>query len=204
MNKNYQLILALVLTGLTSHAVAVTPGYSFISVEYYKFSSRIDGISEVPEGNGISYDFSVAVRPNIAITGGYRTGSANVTTSGTIVDADIESISLGILVHLPINETADFILATGFINGNADVDKNGAFFANVDADGGATSLGVRAMVSDKLELNGFVHKNSIEDTSRIGISLGAAYYFTESVSVDLDYFIDSDNDSFAFGLTKYF
>ena len=31
------------------------------------------------------------------------------------------------MVHLPINETADFIIAMSFFNGNAKVEKNGDF-----------------------------------------------------------------------------
>lgn len=203
MKKYYQLILVLVLTGLTSHVVAETLGYTFVSVEYSRFSSKIDGFSEVPEGNGVSFDLSVAVRPHIAIIAGYSTGSADVTTSGATIDADIRSASLGILVHLPVNETADFIVAVGFINGNAEVDRNGTF-SDVDADGGLITMGIRAKASDKLELNGFIHKKSIEESSNFSISLGAAYYIAESVSVDLAYLFDSDSDSLAFGVTKYF
>lgn len=204
MNKYYQLILLLILAGLTSHVVAEAPDYTFVSVEYSRFSSKIDGFSEIPEGSGMSFDLSVAVRPHVAITAGYSIGSANVTTPGTTIDADIKSFSLGILAHLPINDTADFMLAMSFINGNADVDINGAFYDDVDADGGVTTIGIRAMASDKLELNGFIHKNSIEGASKFSISLGAAYYFVESVSVDLGYLFDGDSDSLAIGVTKYF
>lgn len=204
MNMYFQIIMILILAGSTSCVVAESPEYTFITMGYYQFSSKIDGISEVPEGSGLSFDFSYAVRPHIAVTGGYRKGKADITATGTTVDADIESTSLGILVHLPINETADFVLATGFFNGNAEVSKNGVFFANVDADGGVTMTGVRVMALDKLELNGFLQKNTIEGDSRYGISLGAAWYFAELLSADLDYFFDSDNDFIAFGFTRYF
>lgn len=203
MNKYYQLILLLVLTGLTSHVVAKTPGYTFVSVEYSIFSSKINGFSEVPEGSGMSLDLSVAVRPHIAIIAGYSRGSADKTTSETTIDADIKSVSAGIMVHLPVNEAADFILAVGFINGNAEVE-NGVSSADVDADGGVITVGIRAMASDKLELYGFIHKKTIEETAKFSISLGAAYYIAESVSIDLGYLLDSDSDLLAFGVTKYF
>ena len=204
MKKYFLLILGLVLTGATTHAVAVAPEYTFVSAGYSKFSSKIDGFSEVPEGKGISLKLSYAVRPYIALTAGYNTGSADVTTSGTTIDADIKSTTLGILVHLPVNDTADFILAVAFINGNAEVYKNGAFSSNVDADGGVTTIGVRAMISEKLELNGFIHRNTIEDASKFSLSFATAYYVTESVSVDLGYLFDGDSDSLVFAVTKYF
>lgn len=204
MKKYFLLILSLVLTGATYHAVAGAPEYTFVSVGYSKFSSKIEGFSEVPEGSGKFVDLSFAVRPHIVLTAGYNAGSADVLTSGTTIDADIESTSLGILVHLPVNDTTDFILATAFINGNAKVDKNGVFSADVDADGGVTTIGIRAMIYEKIELNGFLHRNTIEDTSKLSISFGAAYYITDSVSVDLGYLFDSDSDSLVFGATKYF
>ena len=204
MKKYYQLILALVLTGLTSHVVAETFRYTYASVEYSRFSSEIERFSEVPEGSGISIDLSVAVRPYIAIIADYSTGSADKTTSVRTIDADIKSTSLGILVHVPINKTADFIVTMSFINGKADVNVNGAFFANVDADGGATTIGFRAMASDKLEINSFISKKSIEDESKFTMKFGAAYYIDESVSVDLGYLFEGDGDSLALGVTKYF
>lgn len=206
MKKYYQLILLLVLPGLTSHVVAETLSYTFASATYSRFSSTIDEVSEPLKGDGLSLDLSVAVRPHIAITAGYSTGSVNVSTSGTAVDADIKSGSIGIMVHLPVNETADFIIAMSFFNGNAKVNKNGVFFADVDADGGVTTLGFRAMPSDNMELNGFLNRVSLEETSKFNISLGAAYYIVESVSVDLDFSLDGNGESklLALGVTKYF
>lgn len=204
MNIYYQLTLLLILTGIASQTVAGSLQYSFVSAGYSQFSSDIDGLSEAPEGNGVSIDVSFAVRPYIALTAGYRNDSGSVTISDTKVEADIESTSLGILIHLPINDAADFILSTSFINGEADVDKNGAFYAIADADGGQTDLGFRAKVYDTLELNSFVYKTTIEDDSRLGISFGAAWYIVKTVSADLEYFIDSDYESLAIGVTKYF
>ncbi|MCK4674863.1 MAG: hypothetical protein KAT61_03035 [Gammaproteobacteria bacterium] len=204
MNKYYQLILLLFLTGLTPRVVADALDYTFVSVEYSGFLSTIEGFSEVPEGSGVSLDLSVAVRPHIAIIAGYTRGSADIRTTEKTVDADIKSASIGIMVHLPINDTTDFIVAMSFINGNAAVDINGVFAADVDADGGLTTMGARSMVADKVEINGFINKKSIEDVSEFNISLGTAYYFAGSASVDLVFLLDGDSGSIAFGATKYF
>ena len=204
MNKYYLLIFAATLTGLASAAVARPLNYTFVSAEYTKYSSAIDGFSGDFEGYGKSLDLSVTVIPRVAITAGYIRTRAHLTLSGTVADADITSTTFGLLAHVPINDTADFIVAISFINGNADVDVDGVFFGRVDRDGGITSIGVRAKPFDTLEVKGFIQKISIEDTSRIGITLGAAYYITRSVSVDLDYSLDEDSDVFALALTKYF
>lgn len=206
MNKFNQLILLLVLAGLTSQVVADTLSYTFVSATYSRFSTKIDGFSKSFKGDGLNFDLSVAVRPHIAIIAGYSMGSADTSNSGENTDVDLTAGSLGVMVHLPINKVADFIIAMSFFNGNAKVEKNGDFFAEVDADGGSTTLGFRAMASDKLEVNSFLNKISIEETSKFNISVGGAYYVVESVSVDLDFSLDGNGDSklLAFGVTKYF
>ena len=55
-----------------------------------------------------------------------------------------------------------------------------------------------------LELDVYIQKMSIEDTTNIGISFIAAYYITKSVSLGLGYTLDADNDILTFGITKYF
>ena len=206
MNKFNQLILLLVLTGLTSFVVADTLSYTFVSAAYSRFSSKIDGFSKPFKGDGLNVDLSVAVRPHIAIIAGYSMDNADVSNAGENIDVDITAGSLGIMVHLPINKTADFIIAMSFFNGNAKVEKNGDIFTEVDADGGLTTLGFRAMASDKLEIKSFLNKISTEEASKYNISMGAAYYVAESVSVDLDFSLDGNGDSklLAFGVTKYF
>lgn len=203
MNR-YQLTLLLIVAGMASQVAAGPLGYSFVSAGYSRFSADINGLSETPEGSGVSIDLSYAVRPYIALIAGYHDGSGSITTAETTIDADVVSTSVGILIHLPINDAADFILSTSFINGEADIDKNGTFFTTSDADGGRTNLGFRAMADDSLEINSFIHKTTIEDNSRLGISFGAAWYFVKSVTVDMEYFIDSDYESLTFGITKYF
>jgi hypothetical protein len=204
MKIYYPLILAVALAGLTSSAAAGTFNYTFVSVEYEKFSSKIDGFSDTLEGSAVSFDLSFAVKPNAAIIAEYSTGNADVTVAGTTVDAVIKSGTFGLIIHAPIYDATDILIGVAFINGKADVDVNGTFFGNVDADGGVTTIGIRTKISDKLELNGFLRRYSTEDASTINASFGAAYYVVESVSIDLGYSIDSDSDSLALGVTKYF
>jgi hypothetical protein len=169
MKIYYPLILAVALAGLTSSAAAGTFNYTFVSVEYEKFSSKIDGFSDTLEGSAVSFDLSFAVKPNAAIIAEYSTGNADVTVAGTTVDAVIKSGTFGLIIHAPIYDATDILIGVAFINGKADVDVNGTFFGNVG-------------------------RYSTEDASTINASFGAAYYVVESVSIDLGYSIDSDSD----------
>ncbi len=204
MKSYIQLILLFIFTGLALPAVAGALGYKFISVEYRNFSSSIDGFSEDFEGEDISLDFSLAVRPHVAVIAGYSRASANLTSSGTMVDADITASTFGILGHASMSDTTDFILGARFINGEADVDVAGTYSTSVDRDGAVAFIGIRTMALDRLELDVYIQKMSIEDTTNIGINFIAAYYITKSVSLGLGYTLDADNDILTFGITKYF
>lgn len=204
MKSHIQLILLFIFTGLVLPAVAGGLGYKFISVEYRNFSSAIDGFSEDFEGEDISLDLSLAVRPHVAVIAGYSRASANLTSSGTMVDADITALTFGILGHASMSDTTDFILGARFINGEADVDVAGTYSTSVDRDGAVAFIGMRTMALDRLELDGYIQKMSIEDTTNIGINFIAAYYITKSVSLGLGYTLDADNDILTFGITKYF
>ena len=204
MKLYIQLIFLFIFTGLTLSAVAGGLGYKFISVEYRNFSSSIDGFSEDFEGEDISLDFSLAVRPHVAVIAGYSRASANLTSSGTMVDADISALTFGIMGHASMSDTTDFILGARFINGEADVDVAGTYSTSVDRDGAVAFIGIRTMALDRLELDGYIQKMSIEDTTNIGINFIAAYYITKSVSLGLGYTLDADNDILTFGITKYF
>ena len=204
MKSHIQLILLFIFTGLALPAVAGGLGYKFISVEYRNFSSSIDGFSEDFEGEDISLDLSLAVRPHVAVIAGYSRASANLTSSGTMVDADITAATFGILGHASMSDTTDFILGARFINGEADVDVAGTYSTSVDRDGAVAFIGIRTMALDRLELDGYIQKMSIEDTTNIGINFIAAYYITKSVSLGLGYTLDDDNDILTFDITKYF
>lgn len=204
MKSYIQLILLFIFTGMALPAVAGALGYKFISVEYRNFSSSIDGFSEDFEGEDISLDLSLAVRPHVAVIAGYSRASANLTSSGTMVDADITALTFGILGHASMSDTTDFILGARFINGEADVDVDGTYSTSVDRDGAVAFIGIRTMALDRLEFDGYIQKMSIEDTTNIGINFIAAYYITKSVSLGLGYTLDADNDILTFDITKYF
>ena len=206
MKKYYQLLLASVLTAFSPHVLAGSLSYTYVSVDYIKSSTKIDGVSETLDGTGYAVGMSIAVRPYIILMGGYTRSNVDVSSAGSRLDADIDATTLGFLIRAEVNDTTDFILGAAFINGNADVSLNGSFQNSVDADGGVTIVGLRSMVYESLEINGFVRKHSIEDTSTISVSLGAGYYVAKSVSLDLNYLADIENGSnlLTFGMTKYF
>ena len=204
MNKYHQLTLTLALISASTIAIADTFSYTFISAEYEIFSEDIDGISEDLEGDGVSLNFGLNIASNFAIIGGYGTGSADVTSGGTTVDGDIDAVAIGALFHTPINQTTDFVAGIQLIKGTVDLKVNGTPLPSEDADGNTIFAGIRTMVSDKVELNGFLARTKIEDDSSTDISFGASYYIDKLFTLDAGYSFDSDGNAISFGVTKYF
>ena len=204
MIKHHQLLLSLAFISATTTATADTFSYTFISAEYQLFSEDIDGISEDLEGDGISLDFGLNIATNFAIIGGYATGSADVTSGGTTVDADIDVAGIGALFHTAINQTTDFVAGAQLIKGNIDLKVNGTSLPSEDADGNNIYVGIRAMVTDNVEINGFLDRYKIEDDSSTDINFGGSYYIDKLFTLDARYSFDSDGNTLAFGATKYF
>ncbi len=215
MNQYFPFMVSAALICFSSSLLAEPLRYTFVSAGYSKLSTELDGHSGDINGDSVSVDFSIAVRPSIAVVAGYRSGKADVLSAGRDA-ADITSYSLGLVVHLPVNDKTDFILGVSFINGEIDVndsliggDNSGgvglrSMTRGENADGGMTIMGFRSMMTDKLEFNGYLRKRSLEQASYIGLSLGSAYYVADSVSVDIGFSFDSDLRLLAFGVTKYF
>lgn len=202
MKKYNSLISAGVLNALALPAIAAAPGYTFVSAEYSKYSSLMNGFSGNIDGQALAIDLSFAVRPNIAITGGFSSGNADLSVSGTSFSAHPAWYSLGIMAHLAINDHSDFLLGASFINGDVRVD--GDFGDSEDINGGMSVIGIRNRISKYVEIDGFIRKLSIAENSSISINLDAAYFVTRSASINLGYTLDSDGDVFNLGATKYF
>ena len=76
----------------------------------------------------------------------------------TVEDADIDAGGIGALFHTPINQTTDFVAGIQLIKGSVDLKVNGTSLPSEDADGNTIFVGIRAMVSDKVEINGFLDR----------------------------------------------
>ena len=203
MNK-YLLLITSLLASISTSITAETFSYTSVSVSYDLVTEEIDGISEDLEGDGIGFEFSIAITPNIAIGGGYVTGSVDVTSGIDTVEGDIDSGGLGILYHSPINNTADFLVGFELIQGTVDIKLNGSLLSSDDVDGNSIFIGIRAMAANNLELNAFIDRTDIESSTNTDIAFGAAFYIEKSVSLNANYSFDSDGNSLSFGASKYF
>ncbi len=204
MNKIYPLAIVSALAFTPATAISETFSYTRISASYEIFSSDIDGIPEDLEGDGISINGSFNIANNFGISASYVTGSADVTSGGSTLNADISGPSVGAFFHTPVSDNTDFVLGANIIRGNVDIEIDGTSFPSEDANGNSIYAGIRAMVAGNVELNGYIDRTKIESDSTTGISFGASYYINKLFAIDAGYSFDKDSNSLSFGATKYF
>ncbi len=205
MNKYHQIILATALTGLSSSVIAEPLSYTFITASYQIFSSEIDGIPEDLEGDGLVFEGSFSIAPNFALLAGYATGSADVTFLGQTIDTDINIKMIGGLFHTPLNATTDFVAGLRLMKAESDTQVGGTFFASDTSNGNELFLGIRSMASEQVELRGYLERSKFEDSdSDTELNLGAGYYIDETVSLNIDYWFNSDGNTLSFGVSKFF
>jgi hypothetical protein len=197
-------MIAAALSTLTFTAAAEPDliDYNFASVKYSWFSSIMNGFPADIDGHAVILDLSIDVRPYIALTGGYTTGKANVTSDGETSNADLDSYTFGVVIHLPVNKRTDVVVGASFINGKVKVD--GPYSGSEDINGGLSTIGFRSRLYDDVELDALIAKNSITETSSYSISLSAGYYVNDRLSINLGYAKNSQGDAISLGTTKYF
>ena len=202
MKKSRSLILAIVLIGSAPVAVQAL-GYDFVSAKYLRFISDEYGVFEDVDGKGYAVDLSLSVGPNFAITTKlFRVKNADVIVSGAEHKAEIRTVTIGGQINMPLSKVTDLILGVGFISGEVRISED--FGGSEDADGSEVHFGFRTMPFDRLELNAYINKNTVETVKHVGFSLGAAYYAGDSLTIDLGFSLDRKNSLLALGLTKYF
>ncbi len=204
INTIHLLTMASALTFISTPAISETFSYTFISASYEIFKSDVDGIPEDLEGDGITINGAFNITNNFGISAGYGTGSADLTSGGSTLNADVDTGSIGAFFHTPVGDTTDFVTGVDIIKGNVDIEVNGTAFPSEDANGNTIFAGIRTMVATNVELNGFIDRTKIESDSTTGISFGGSYYINKLFTIDAGYSFDKDSNSLSFGATKFF
>jgi hypothetical protein len=199
-------LLTAVVLSVNSPVHAEGLSYRYASIDYIRSSINVDTVPESLVGNGYSVNLSFAARPYISLMAGYDAHFIQADTATSSIDAEVDAYLLGFIIHAEINDSSDFIVGAAFINGVAHIEESNMKARSVDADGGMSIIGFRALVRDNLEVKGFVRKNSIEDEATISLLFGVDYYIRPTLSLDLGYLVDVDkgSDHWSLGITTYY
>ena len=204
MNKTIQYSLASTLLALSNLAYSAELSYSYVSASFQLFTQEIPGIPEDLDGEGIDLSLSFGITDNIAILVSYSTGSADISSGGNTFDADINGFGIGPIYHTSVAPGTNFFVGFGIISGTIDSTFNGVPQPSEDADGNVITLGVRSMVSNKLELEASIDRSDIEDDTNSDVGFAGRYYIDTGFSIDAGYSFDSDGSTLTFGVSSFF
>lgn len=166
MRNNIVRSLAAVLAVAPMAVSAASPSYNYVDVGYV--SADLDN---GPSLDGYGLEGSFAINENFHVVAGYAEVSKSPFTLTT------GSVSLG--YNYAMTSTTDLVARAGWVNGRVKV----SGFGSESDNGWGAQAGVRSMLSEQFELNGFVNYVDIFDDSDTSLEVGGVYHFTEVVGL---------------------
>lgn len=191
----FRKISVLTLLVFAAPAFAGDLSYNFFEIGYQRVDlddDPVPGISVDGDGYGISGAFEVG--ESWFITAGYSTVEFDF-------GIDFDQLGIGVGYHVDMSQNADFFATLSYVT--AEVSASG--FGSADEDGFGASIGIRGMVSDKVELSGSIGYVDLGDGGD-GTSFGASalYNFTEAFALGLTLQTDDDITGYGLGARFYF
>ncbi|MDJ0910243.1 MAG: hypothetical protein QNI99_13680 [Woeseiaceae bacterium] len=179
------------LVALAGPALADGIDYNYIEAGYYELDLD-DSIIDV-DGDGINIIGSFEVGESMFVRAEYATADLDF-------GVDLDELYIGLGVHTPIGNNADFFGIINYVSLEAS-----AFGLSEDDDGFGATVGVRSMVTDTVELAGQIEyidlSDSGDDTSFGG---SAWYYFSDNFSVGLTADFSDDITRYGLGARLFF
>ncbi|HUT42451.1 MAG TPA: outer membrane beta-barrel protein [Gammaproteobacteria bacterium] len=195
-NKRLSAMLAGVLFAAVAQqaAAAKGPEYSYAEIGYI----NIDG--DLVEGDGAGVNISFGATDHIFLKFGYSRLWLEASTPPS-VDFDADRFQIGGGMHYGITDTIDVLGAISYV----DIEYSNGVPAEAD-EGYLAELGVRAMLSKKLELNATVSALHIDGDNDTGYGVGAVYDITKTfaLSGSYNYFQDDSENQFFVGVRMGF
>jgi len=175
---------------LAAPAMAEGLSYNYLDGSY----QRVDVDSPDIDGDGFSIGGSFELGGNMHFFADY--GSTDFD-----LGIDINELSIGVGFHTDLTPTLDFVANLAYLR--LDADASG--FSLSDEDGIGAEIGLRSMLSDRLELAGFIQYADLGDGGDDTSLRGEAWYsFTENFAVGLNVGAAEDVLRYGIGARIYF
>ena len=184
----YKKLLGLSLALLAFPAFAGDISYNYVELGYQKIDIDDPGIGEDVDGDGFGANASFEMGDSWFFRIGYSQADFDF-------GIDLDEASAGIGWHTTMSNSADFYALIQYVRAEASIS---GFSGSVDEDGVGAEIGVRGMVSDKVELAGSIAYVDLGDAGD-GTSFGAQvlYNFTQNFAAGL--FVDFEEDATGYG-----
>ena len=181
-------LLGMALVFSVSPALAGGLSYNFVELGYQNAELDDDfaGISVDGDGYGISGSFEVG--ESWFVTASYGTLDFDF-------GVDLDQLSIGGGFYMDLSDRADFYAAISYIQ--AEISAPG--FGSADEDGYGVTVGLRGMVTDKVELSGGISYSDLGDgADGTAFGAGALYSFTDTFALGVN--IETDDDVTVYGI----
>lgn len=181
---------ALLALTLAAPAMADRLSYNYLQLGYQRIDIDVSGISVDGDGFGVGGSFEVG--ENVFIFAGLATADFDFGVDFNTVDA-------GIGYRVDVSPNADFFATLGYAR--AEVDVSG--FGSADDSGIGASIGMRGMVSDKVELFGSLSYVDFGDGGD-GTSVGGGFWYNINNQFAVGVNGDFEDDVSAYGIAGRF
>jgi hypothetical protein len=187
----YLSIGALMLSSAT--AMAEGPSYSYIQANYQEVDIDVGGGFDV-DGDGFGVSGSLAINDNWFIFAGY----SSLDFESVV---DLTEWSLGGGWNSAISEKTDWFATAAYIDAEIDI---GGFDSASDS-GFGVSVGMRSMLTPKLELAGSVGYADLGDgADGTSVSGGLWYAVAGSLALGVGFDVGEDTTGYGVGIRLYF
>jgi len=187
----YKSIGIISLLALAAPAMADGLSYNYLEGSYQR--ADFDSSSGI-DGYRFGIGGSVELGDNAHFFAGY--GSTDFDFG-----IDLNELAVGVGFHTDLTPTLDFVANLAYLR--LDVDVSGSSLG--DEDGFGAEIGLRSMLSDRLELAGFVQYADMGDAGDDTSLRGEAWYsFTESFALGLNVGTAEDVLRYGIGARFYF
>ena len=176
-----------------------TPTFSYNKLTLGFGEMDIDGLSV--DGDVLFASFSAEMTERYFLEVGYST----VEFSNSTGSLDLDSLSVGVGTHTPLNHTTDLYGTISHSSLDAKISIPGFGSASGDESGLAFTVGARTMVGADLELGlKYTKVDYGSDLEGSGFTLEGLYNVGENTAVGVQLLDTDDGDTLGFGLRFYF
>ena len=195
----FRKLLGLSLVMLAFPAFAGDISYNYVQLGYEKI--EIDdiqpGVNVDGDGFGVGGSFEVGENWFVAVSYSQADFDADV---GFGISVDFDQINAGVGWHTTMSNNSDFYALLQYVQAEASV----SGFGSVDEDGIGATIGIRGMVTDKVELGGSIGYVDLGDAGD-GTSFGAnaLYNFTPNFAAGVFLEFEEDTTGYGAGIRFY-
>ena len=183
-------ITALIFLGLCSTSAAEGFNYNYVSASYV----TVDFDDLNIDGDGFGLGLSLSISDEFHLFGGYQ---------GTNFDLGVDGSawSVGAGFHTPISDVIDVVATVSYEFVEVDVRGLGS----IDDDGFGLGIGLRAAVSDRVEIDAGIGYADLNDRGdNTAFSAGFLFNVTDTISLGLSGIWDDDATAYSFRGRVYF